>query len=187
MKVVLLLFCPFQPLKSTPCQQGWSGLAMPGCVRPGWLLPCNQTSWVRAFLQVRNSLSAQVTTTPHVHCAASHRMVEIRSRLGFPLCFRPSETPCSFAASPRVVFPAGFRKSDVAVTPPVAAITARTPCLQERVPGHGGWLVRGRLHACRQTRSASKTGQDLVLGGGNMFDFCFCGHSSARSRKAGFV
>lgn len=119
---------------------------------------------MRAFLRVRISPSVRVTTIPHVRCAANHRVVEIRSRLGFPLLFRPSATPFSLSASPRVIFPASFRKSGVGVTPLVAAITAWMPCPQEHVPEHGGQLAWDRLHPRQQTLSASEIGQDLSIG-----------------------
>lgn len=69
-----------------------------------------------------------------------------QKQAGTSLHFRPRVTPFSFAANPWVVFPASFRKSGVGVTLPGAAATAQIPRLLGRVPGRGGWLVRGRLH-----------------------------------------
>lgn len=175
MKVVLLLFCPSQPLKSAPRQEG------------RWLCQARLAPALEPGPMSKGFPSGQELTAHSGNDDTSRALCcePLDSGNQKPFCLPPSVTFFGFTVGPWVVFPADSESAGVIL--PEAEITAQMPCLQKRIPRHGGKLAQSRLHPSQQTPSASKMGQDSVVVGKNVFGFLFCCHSSVRLWKAEYT
>lgn len=146
MKVVLFLFCPFPPQKSTPCHKGRSqGPRSCTVTRPS-------KQGVTAFFGLRNTL-IDTAVNNWVLGLVGGFALSSWGWLDIPLCSYNSMTlPCK----PSDGFPCQFQNVRCRNLP-MAAITTWTWCPQKHNPGHGSWLAWAGLHLHLQTASASRT------------------------------